>query len=53
LQNDIALKTVKETGVDFYKILEESSYFGLRIHFMFGSTYLYETSFSKMKLIKK
>ncbi|KYN03873.1 General transcription factor II-I repeat domain-containing protein 2B, partial [Cyphomyrmex costatus] len=57
LQNDISLKTIKETGVDFYKMLKESSYpklrdFGLRIHSMFGSTYLCETSFSKMKLIK-
>ncbi|KYN18712.1 General transcription factor II-I repeat domain-containing protein 2B [Trachymyrmex cornetzi] len=57
LQNDNSLKTVKETGVDFYKMLKESSYpklrdFGLRIHSMFGSTYLCETSFSKMKLMK-
>ncbi|XP_018369071.1 PREDICTED: general transcription factor II-I repeat domain-containing protein 2B-like [Trachymyrmex cornetzi] len=57
LQNDISLKTVQETGVDFYKMLKESSYpklrdFGLRIHSMFGSTYLCEISFSKMKLIK-
>ncbi|EZA59651.1 General transcription factor II-I repeat domain-containing protein 2B, partial [Ooceraea biroi] len=57
LQNDISLQTVKETGVDFYKKLKKSSYpklrdFGLRIYSMFGSTYLCETSFSKMKLIK-
>ncbi|KAG5313996.1 GTD2A protein, partial [Acromyrmex insinuator] len=54
LQNDIALKTVKETGADFYKMFEsykmkESSYpylqdFGLRIHSF--------SSFPKMKLIK-
>ncbi|EZA57622.1 General transcription factor II-I repeat domain-containing protein 2B, partial [Ooceraea biroi] len=57
LHNDISLKTVKETGADFYKILSHSSYpklrnFGLRIYSMFGSTYLCETSFSKMKFIK-
>ncbi|KYN11922.1 General transcription factor II-I repeat domain-containing protein 2B [Trachymyrmex cornetzi] len=57
LQNDISLKMVKETGVDFYKMLKESSYpklrnFGLRIHSMSGSTYLCETFFSKIKLIK-
>ncbi|EZA57920.1 General transcription factor II-I repeat domain-containing protein 2A, partial [Ooceraea biroi] len=57
LHTDISLKTIKETGADFYKILSESSYpklrnFGLRIYSMFGSTYLCETSFSKMKLIK-
>ncbi|KAG5346601.1 GT2D2 protein, partial [Acromyrmex charruanus] len=57
LQNDISLKTAKETDADFYKMLKESSYpklcdFGLRIHFMFGSTYLCETSFLKMKLIE-
>jgi len=56
LQNDISLKTVNGTGTDFYKMLKESSYpklrdFGLRIHSMFGSTYLCETSFLKMKLI--
>lgn len=57
LQNDISLKTVKETGAEFYKILAKLSYpklrdFRLRIYSMFGSTYLCETSFSKMKIIK-
>ncbi|EZA56071.1 General transcription factor II-I repeat domain-containing protein 2B [Ooceraea biroi] len=47
LHTDISLKTIKETGADFYKILSESSYpklrnFGLRIYSMFGSTYLCE-----------
>ncbi|XP_029160186.1 general transcription factor II-I repeat domain-containing protein 2B-like [Nylanderia fulva] len=57
LQNDISLKTVQETGAEFYNVLSKSTYpklrdFGLRIYSMFGSTYLCETSFSKMKFIK-
>lgn len=57
LQCDLSLKTRSEKGVDFYKILNASHYpslrnFGLRIFSMFGSTYLCERSFSKMKLIK-
>lgn len=57
LQSDISLKTVKETGAEFYKILSKSSYpklhdFGIRIYSIFGSTYLCETSFSKMKFIR-
>ena len=56
LQNDISLKTVKETA-NFYKVFKKSLYpklrnFGLRIHSMFGSTYLCQTSFPKMKFIK-
>lgn len=57
LQSDITLKTNTKTGVDFFKNLSKSSYpklcdFGLRIYSMFGSTYLCESSFSKMKFIK-
>jgi len=58
LQNDISLKTVKETGAEVYKILAKSSYpklrdFGLRIYSMFGSTYLCETLFSKSEDYKE
>ncbi|XP_024880519.1 general transcription factor II-I repeat domain-containing protein 2B-like [Temnothorax curvispinosus] len=57
LQNDLSLKTRPEKGADFFKILNNSNYpnlknFGLRIFSMFGSTYLCECSFSKMKIIK-
>lgn len=57
LQCDLSLKTRKEKGVEFFKILNTSCYprlrnFGLRIFSMFGSTYLCECSFSKMKFTK-
>lgn len=57
LQNDFSLKSRSEKGVEFLKILNRSIYpnlrnFGLRIFSMFGSTYLCECSFSKMKNIK-
>jgi len=57
LQCDLSLKARLEKGVDFFKILNALHYpslrnFGLRIFSMFGSTYLCERSFSKMKLIK-
>lgn len=57
LQNDISLKFRPETGVEFFKILCNVKYpqlrkFGMKIFSMFGSTYLCETSFSKMKNIK-
>lgn len=57
LQNDFSLKSRLEKGVDFFKILDKLIYpnlrnFGLRIFSMFGSTYLCECSFSKMKNIK-
>lgn len=57
LQCDISLKTRQEKGIEFFKILDVSRYprlrnFGLRIFSMFGSTYLCECSFSKMKIIK-
>jgi len=57
LQCDLSLKARLEKGVDFFKILNTLHYpslrnFGLRIFSMFGSTYLCESSFSKMKLIK-
>ncbi|EFN62346.1 General transcription factor II-I repeat domain-containing protein 2A, partial [Camponotus floridanus] len=57
LQNDVSLKTRSEKGIDFFKILNRSNYprlinFSLRIFSMFGSTYLCECSFSKLKSIK-
>lgn len=57
LQTDISLKARPEKGIEFFKILKQSSYrllidFSLRIFSMFGSTYLCETSFSKMKFTK-
>jgi len=57
LQNDLSLKARPEKGAEFFKILNFSDYpnlknFGLRIFSMFGSTYLCECSFSKMKNIK-
>jgi hypothetical protein len=57
LQSDISLKSRPETGVTFLKILNKAKYpqlrnFGLKIFSMFGSTYLCELSFSKMKHIK-
>ncbi|EZA48134.1 General transcription factor II-I repeat domain-containing protein, partial [Ooceraea biroi] len=57
LQSDLFLKARPENGVEFFKILDVSRYprlrnFGLRIFSMFGSTYLCECSFSRMKLTK-
>ncbi|KAG5345717.1 GT2D2 protein, partial [Acromyrmex heyeri] len=57
LQCDFSFKTRLEKGIEFFKILNASCYprlrkFGLRIFSMFGSTYLCECSFSKMKFTK-
>ncbi|XP_076238656.1 general transcription factor II-I repeat domain-containing protein 2A-like [Calliopsis andreniformis] len=57
LQHDISLKTRQETGAEFFKILDESTYpclknFAFRLLSMFGSTYLCECSFSKMRSVK-
>ena len=57
LQNDLFLKARPEKGVEFFKILDRLNYpklvnFGLRIFSMFGSTYLCECSFSKLKYTK-
>lgn len=57
LQSDLTLKTWSERGIDLFKILDISNYpklinFVLRIFSMFGSTYLCECSFSKLKYIK-
>lgn len=57
LQSDLSLKTRPERGIEFFKILNISNYprfinFGLRIFSMFGSTYLCECSFLKLKYIK-
>jgi hypothetical protein len=48
---------MKEKGLDLFKILSKETYpqlrdFGLRISSMFGSTYLYESTFSNMKFTK-
>lgn len=57
LQYDLSLKTRSEKGIELFKILDVVTYpklrnFGLRFFSMFGSTYLCECSFSKMKNIK-
>lgn len=57
LQHDLSVKSRPETGIQFYRLLNTSHYpqliqFSLRIYSMFGSTYLCECSFSKMKYIK-
>jgi hypothetical protein len=57
LQEDPILSNMKEKGMDLFKIVPketypQSRYFGLRMSFMFGSTYLCESSSSNMKFIK-
>jgi hypothetical protein len=57
LQADPVWSTMKEKGMDLFKILPEKTYpqlreVGLRMSSMFGSTYLCESTFSNMKLIK-
>jgi hypothetical protein len=57
LQADPILSTMKEKGMDLFKILPKETYpqlrdFGLRMSCMFGSTYLCESTFSNMKFIK-
>lgn len=57
LQFDLSLKARSEKGIELFKILDVTTYprlrnFGLRFFSMFGSTYLCECSFSKMKYIK-
>ncbi|XP_066590714.1 general transcription factor II-I repeat domain-containing protein 2B-like [Prorops nasuta] len=60
LQNDISLHYLKnkfQNSLEIFKTLPKDKYpflrsFGLRIFSMFGSTYLCECSFSKMKQIK-
>lgn len=57
LQCDLSLKTRSEKGIELFKILDVATYpnlrnFSLRYFSMFGSTYLCECSFSKMKYIK-
>jgi hypothetical protein len=57
LQADPILSTMKEKGMDLFKILPKETYphlrdFGLRMSSMFGSMYLCESTFSNMKFIK-
>jgi hypothetical protein len=57
LQADPILSTMKEKGMDLFKIIPKETYpqlrdFGLRVSSMFGSTYLFESTFSNMKFIK-
>jgi hypothetical protein len=57
LQADPILNTMKEKGMDLFKILPKETYpqlrnFGLRMSSMFGSTYSCESTFSNMKFIK-
>jgi hypothetical protein len=56
LQADPILSTMKEKGMEMFKILPKETYpqlrdFGLRMSSMFGSTYC-ESTFSNMKFIK-
>jgi hypothetical protein len=57
LQADPILSTMRDKGMDLFKILREETYaqlrdFGLRMSSMFGSTYLCESMFSNMKFMK-
>jgi hypothetical protein len=57
LQADSILSTMKEKGMDLFRILPKETYpqlrdFGLRMSSMFGSTYLCESTFSNMKFMK-
>lgn len=57
LQCDPFLSTVKALGADFWKLLPNERYpclrkWALKMCSIFGSTYLCETTFSSMKLIK-
>jgi hypothetical protein len=57
LQAGPILSTMKENGMDLFKILPKETYpqlraFVLRISSMLGSTYLCESAFSNMKFIK-
>jgi hypothetical protein len=57
LQADPILSTMKEKGMDLFKILPKETYpqlrdFGLRMSSVFGSTYLCEGTFSNMKFMK-
>jgi hypothetical protein len=57
LQADTILSTMKDKGMDRFKILPNETYpqlrdFGLRMSSMFGSSYLCESTFSNMKFIK-
>jgi hypothetical protein len=56
-QAEPILSSMKERGMDLFKILPKENYpqlryFGLRMSSMFGSTYLCESTFSNMKFIK-
>jgi hypothetical protein len=56
LQADSILRTMKEKGLDLFKILPKETYpqlrdFGLRMSSMFGSMYLCESTFSNMKFL--
>jgi hypothetical protein len=56
-QADPILSTMKEKGMDLFKIPPKETYpqlrdFGLRMSSMFGSTYLCESTFLNMKFIK-
>jgi hypothetical protein len=57
LKADPILSTMRDKGIDLFKILPKETYaqlrdFGLRIISMFGSTYLCESTFSNMKFMK-
>jgi hypothetical protein len=57
LQADPILSTIKEKGMDLFKILPKDTYpqlrdFGLRMSSMFGSTYFCGSTFLNMKFIK-
>jgi hypothetical protein len=57
LQVDPILSTMKEKGMDLFKILPKETYpqlrdFDFRMSSMFGSTYLCESTFSNIKFMK-
>lgn len=57
LRADPYLSSKKEAGIDFFKLLSKDLYpelrnFGLKMASMFGTSYLCESAFSLMKIIK-
>lgn len=57
LQNDMYCSAIKEIGENFFKLLPAEKYpklrhFALKMHSMFGSTYICESAFSFLKQTK-
>ncbi len=56
LQKDPTLKNSDKNGIDFWKLMSEEKYpklrnFAMKMHSMFGSTYICECTFSLLKSI--